>query len=52
MVGKLEEDRASFGNLHMYRYFEGLPKETILALYEFYKPDFELFGYEIPAGLI
>ena len=52
MVGKLEADHASFGDLHMYQYFEGLPKATILALYELYKPDFELFGYEIPAGLI
>ena len=27
-------------------------KETILKLYELYRTDFELFGYEIPAGLL
>ena len=40
------------GGGKFYQYYEGLGDERILALYELYKPDFELFGYEIPPGLL
>ena len=51
-MGKLEDDHEGYGERNLYQYYEGLPKETIQALYEVYKPDFELFGYEIPDGLL
>jgi len=52
VVGKLEDDHEGYGERNLYQYYEGLPKDTIQALYEVYKPDFELFGYEVPDGLL
>ena len=45
---ELGEDRITFGESRFYRYYQGLPKETLQKLYNIYKPDFELFGYKIP----
>ena len=47
----LGQERIPFGQSQLYRYYEGLPKSVIQQLYELYKPDFQLFGYEIPKGL-
>ena len=47
-----KEERESYGQNHFYQYYTGLKKETILKLYNLYKQDFELFGYNIPPGLI
>lgn len=51
-LGMKEDDRSVYGQNHFYQYYEGLSKETIQKLYELYRPDFELFGYEIPEGLL
>ena len=51
-IPKKTDDRSVYGKNHFYQYYEGLSKETILKLYELYRPDFELFGYEIPEGLL
>lgn len=34
------------------RYYKGLGKHWLDKLYETYKPDFDLFGYEVPHYLI
>ena len=52
IVGKREEDRTPYSQQKFYQYFAGLGNDRIQALYELYKPDFELFGYEIPEGLL
>ena len=51
-LGMKEDDRSVYGQNHFYQYYEGLSKQTIQKLYELYRPDFELFGYEIPEGLL
>ena len=50
--GKKEEDREPKSTAVLYEYFGKMGKDRILALYELYKADFELFGYEIPEGLL
>ena len=52
IVGKRDENRETKAYSTFYQYFQGLGKEKVQALYEWYKPDFELFGYEIPEGLL
>jgi len=51
-IGMKTDDRSVYGQNHFYQYYEGLSKETIKKLYELYRPDFELFGYEVPEGLL
>ena len=51
-LGMKEDDRSVYGQNHFYQYYEGLSKQTIQKLYELYRPDFELFGYQIPEGLL
>ena len=51
-LGMKEDDRSVYGQNHFYQYYEGLSKQTIQKLYELYRPDFELFGYEIPESLL
>ena len=50
-VGWMEKEKVIYAQNHFYQYYAGLSKETIEQLYELFKPDFDLFGYKIPAGL-
>lgn len=36
----------------MLRYYADMGPETIRQLYEVYKADFEIFGYELPVALL
>lgn len=49
--GPLTGERNVYGANNFYRYFTGLNRQTLEKLYDFYKVDFELFGYEVPSRL-
>lgn len=49
--GPLTGQRNVYGANNFFRYFTGLDRQTLEKLYEFYKIDFELFGYEVPERL-
>lgn len=34
------------------RYYKGIGRHWLMKIYETYKPDFDLFGYEIPSYLL
>ena len=52
LVGRREEFRDTKAAQKFYQYYKGLGRERIQALYELYQADFELFGYEVPPGLL
>lgn len=41
-----------FSHDTMIRYYAGLESSTLLKLYQLYKPDFDLFGYDLPVPLL
>ena len=49
--GPMMGERNVYGANNFFRYYTGLSTETLEKLYEFYRVDFELFGYEVPERL-
>ena len=49
--GPMTGERNVYGANNFFRYYTGLSTDTLEKLYEFYKVDFELFGYDVPARL-